>query len=94
MKASKVVRPKFSKAILPNAVIREEIDKLTLAAGEAGMLRTSIDTTAEGSSRWRPPLVDEDWHAVCQATFVGVKKAERQICFVACVSGSPVAFSG
>ena len=42
---------------------REGADELTLRAEEAGMLRTYMDTTDVGDSRWVPPLVDEDWHA-------------------------------
>ena len=36
------------------------------------MLRTFIDTTDAGDNRWGPPLVDEDWHAICQAIFQSV----------------------
>ena len=40
------------------------------------MLRIFIDTTNVGDSRWRPPLVDEEGHAVCQAIDKGVEGAE------------------
>ena len=43
------------------------------------MLRTFIDTNV-GDSRWRPPLVDEDWHAACQliyCKFVEPNKADN-----------------
>ena len=44
------------------------------------MLRTFIDATNEGDSRWGgrwgPPLVDEDWHAVCQAITKDVEGTE------------------
>ena len=49
-------------------MIREGTDELT--AEEEVMLRTLL--TVE-DSRWGPPLVDEDWHAICQAIFQGVE---------------------
>ena len=39
------------------------------------MLRCFINTTNVGDSRWWPPLVDEDWHAACQAIYEGVEGA-------------------
>ena len=41
------------------------------------VLRTSIDLSDVGNRRWEPPLVDEDWHAYCQAIFEGVDGPER-----------------
>ena len=38
------------------------------------MLRIVTDTTNEGDSRWGPPLVDEDWHAICQAIYKGARR--------------------
>ena len=29
-----------------------------------------------GDNRWGPPLVDEDWHVICQASNKGVKGVE------------------
>ena len=56
------------------AVVREGADELTLRGEEEeGMLRTFVDTTNVGDSRWEPPPVDEDWHAMCQAMFAGVE---------------------
>ena len=52
--------------------------ELTLRAEEAGLLRTFTDTTGVGESGWEPPLVDEDWHAICQAIFQGVEGSERE----------------
>ena len=49
----------------------EGADELTLRA--EGALRTLIDTTSEGDKSWEPPLVDEDWHVICQAIFQGVE---------------------
>ena len=40
------------------------------------MLRTFIDATNVGDSRWEAPLVDEDWHAMCQAMCAGGEGAE------------------
>ena len=36
-------------------------------------LPTFIDTKNVGNERWKPPLVDEDCHAFCQAIFQGVE---------------------
>ena len=36
------------------------------------MLRTFVDTTKVEAGRWGPPLVDLDWHAICQAIFKSV----------------------
>ena len=36
------------------------------------MRRTFIDTTNVGDTGWEPPLVDDDWHAICQAIYNGV----------------------
>ena len=40
------------------------------------MQRSVIDTARVEASRWGPPHVDEDWHAVCQAIHKGVEGAE------------------
>ena len=74
MESRKVVKPKFMTDC-PEAVVREGADELTLRAGEEGALRTFIDPTNVGDKRWRPPLVDEDWHAICQAIDKGVEGA-------------------
>ena len=70
-----MVKPKFNKEIFPNAFIRKGVGELTLRTGEAGTLHTFINTANVGAGRWRPPLVDEDWHAVCQAIYKGVEGA-------------------
>ena len=44
----------------------------TLREGEEGTLRSFINTATVGASRWEPPLVDEDWHAICHAIYKGV----------------------
>ena len=53
---SKAVRPKFNSAILPDTIIRETVDELTLRAAEAGVLRSFINTTDVGG-RLREPTV-------------------------------------
>ena len=65
MESRPVVKPNFTTDV-PQAVVREGADELTLRA-EEGMLRTIIDPADVGDNRWWPPLVDEDWHASCQA---------------------------
>ena len=42
---------------------------MTLRAEEVGPLRTLIDTKHIELERCGPPLVDTDWHAICQAFF-------------------------
>ena len=76
--AIKVASPNVDKVSFPNAVIEEGVDELTLREGEEGMQRSFIDTTNPGDSRWRSPLEDEDWDAVCQAIYKGVEGAERE----------------
>ena len=71
-----MVRPKFNEAMFPEAYVREGVTEWMLRAGEAGMLRAFIDTTNMGDSGWGSLLVDEDWHAACQAIFMGVEQAE------------------
>ena len=68
------MKPKFT-ADFPDAMVKEGIDELTLGKEEEGMLRSFVDTTAV-RDRWGPHLVDEDWHAICQAIFKGVEGAE------------------
>ena len=63
LEAIKAARSTFNKEMFPDATIPEGLRELTLRAGEAG-------------SRWWPPLVLEDWHAVCQALCKGVEGAE------------------
>ena len=71
--AIKVVRPKFNKEVLTGAIIRERVGDLTLRTGRAGMLGTFINTIRVEVGRWGPPVVDEGWHAVCQAICMGVE---------------------
>ena len=65
VESRKVVKPKFTRDF-PEAIVREG---LTLRTEQEGMLRTFI-------CRWRLPLVDECWHAICQAIFQGVEGSE------------------
>ena len=66
------VKPKFTTDF-PGDAVREGADELTLRAHEEEAVRSFIDTTKVGDRRWRPPLVDEDWHAICQTAYKGVK---------------------
>ena len=49
-----LVKPTFTTDF-PEAVVREGADELTLRRQE-GMLRTCIDATNVGNSRWGPPV--------------------------------------
>ena len=57
-------------------MVQQGADELTLRAEEEGMLRTFIDATDVGDRRRGATLVDEDWHATCQAIFQGVEGSE------------------
>ena len=65
LQATKVVRAKFNKAIVPN--VSRSGGRTDASSGRGGI------GTAKVVSRWEPPLVDEDWHASCQATCKGVE---------------------
>ena len=54
--AIKAVGPDFNQ---------KGVDELTLRTGEEGTLRSFTNTAK--TRTWGPPLLDEDWHAVCQA---------------------------
>ena len=57
------------------AVEWEGADELTLPREEESMLRTFVETTNVGDCRWGLPLVDEDWHAICESASVAVRAA-------------------
>ena len=71
----KVVNPKFTTDF-PEAVLREGPNEQTLRAEEEGTLHTFIGTTDVETADGGPPLVDEDWHAVCQAMLQIVEGSE------------------
>ena len=73
--SKRVVKSNFTTDF-PEAVVLEGADELTLRPEEEGTLRTCMDTTDVGYSRWGPPLVDEDWHAIWQAVFQGIDGSE------------------
>ena len=56
----------LGKEDFPDAAVRVGVGELTRRRGEEGMPCTFMITTLAGDSGWRPPLVDEDWQAVCQ----------------------------
>ena len=60
----KVQKPKFSEDF-PEAAIREGPEELTLRAEEVD----TVKHVSIASDRWRPHLVDVDWHAFCQAIY-------------------------
>ena len=61
---------------MPEAAVRKGTEVLTLRRGEEGTLRIFIDTTNVVHGGWRPPLVHEDWHAICQAVYRGTEGDE------------------
>ena len=74
-RSKKVVTPRFTTDF-PGAVLLDAAGELTLRAHEEGVFRTFIDTANVGNKRWRPPQVDEDWHAFCSAIFEGIERPE------------------
>ena len=64
----KVRRPKGEEGY-PEVPVREGPDELTVGADEVGTLK--VDHIAK--VRWRPPLVDADWYAFCQALYKGTE---------------------
>ena len=70
--AIKVVGPNFDREMFPDAAVREVVDDLTRRRGEECVPHLFINTIHVSRS-WEPPLVDEDWHAVCQAIYKGIK---------------------
>ena len=71
-----MVKPNFTTDYL-GAVFREGADELTLRAREEGVLRIlSTPLMWDTKKRWKPPLVDLDWHAFCQDIFQGVEGPE------------------
>ena len=51
----------------PEGSIREGPEELTLRAEEVGSQNACINVGHIAEDRWRPPLVDADWLASCQA---------------------------
>ena len=49
-------------------------DELTLRADEVGTLKACINIDLMEYDRWRPPLVDADWHAFCPAIYKAIYK--------------------
>ena len=74
-----VRRPKL-KERCPEASIREGPEELTLRAEEVGSQKSCINVDHTAEDRWRPPLVDADWHAFCQAIYKGFEGSEWEDC--------------
>ena len=82
-KVLEVVSSSFSKAIFPECARPRGGGRTDSPIRRGGrMLRAFINTTNVGDSGWGPPLVDEDWHAVSQAIYMGVGVGELvlQVC--------------
>ena len=62
----KVSRPKMNG--YSSDLLREGADDWTLRAEEFGTLEACVDVDHVDKNVWRPPLVDADWYAFCQAT--------------------------
>ena len=74
-KAVNVENPQISEAF-PEAAIREGAGEFTSRADKVGTQRADINMKHIEVQRWRPPLVDADWHAFCQAVYRGIEGKE------------------
>ena len=54
-------------------IVRESPDELTLRAEEVGTSKALVNVDHIEQERWRPPLVDADWYAFCQALCKGIE---------------------
>ena len=72
----------FPAHATPQGASDNLINALTLLANQQndgyreGVRRTFIDTSKVEEQRWGPPLVDADWHALCQAICEGIEGKE------------------
>ena len=76
-------KPLFREAF-PEATIREGADELTLRADEVGTQWVFINAEHVEFERWRPPLVDADWRAFCQAIYKGIEGEEWEELYCHC----------
>ena len=74
--AIKAVGADLHRERFSDGAVRAEVHEMTFRKGEEGTPRSFIDIAHVQVGRWRPPLVDEDWHAVCQAIHQGVGGAQ------------------
>ena len=78
-----VQKPQFSEAF-PGAIISQGTDESTLRAEEVGMQLAFIDTKHIELERYRPPFIDADWHASCQAIDKGIEGKEWEELYCYC----------
>ena len=57
----------------PEVLIREGPEEVTLRAEEVGTPKSCLNFDHTAHERWRPLLVDADWHAFCQAIYKGIE---------------------
>ena len=53
--------------------VTESPDELTLRAEEVGTWKSYVNVDHIANERWGPLLVDDDWHAFCQALHKGIE---------------------
>ena len=70
----RVVRPKVGGD--SSDVRREGADDLTLRLEDFHTQKPCINANHIDEKCWRPPLVDADWHAFCQAMYKGIEVIE------------------
>ena len=68
-----VPRPKCEEGS-PEVSTREGPEELTLRTEEVGSQKSCINVDHIAEDRWRPSMVNADWHAFCQAIYAGSTK--------------------
>ena len=63
-----MVVPKFSE-VCKHAVVIEGEEVLTLRPQERGTQKFFVTTDKIPDGKWRPPLMDEDWVALCESLY-------------------------
>ena len=58
--------------------IREGPEQLTLTTEEVESQKSCINVDHIAQDRWRPRLVDADWHAFCQAIYKVIEGGDRE----------------
>ena len=80
--ALKVIKRRFNLGQYSEAVVCEEADLLTLSTGRTWNANIMFHCVEEVTNDQQGPVVvDEDWHALCQAIYSGEKVRHGGSCF-------------
>ena len=61
-----------------SASVVEGEDVLTLHPEERGSQKLFVDTSRIPKEKWGPPLMQEDWVALCQALYQSIRRKSGQ----------------